>query len=73
MPTVLLVIGASTKEMARVEYTVETAATKGDLVRLVGKMMKNGWEPRGGVSIDIHEENARFLQAMVRAIRAKDE
>ena len=49
------------------EYTIESASTKEDLGRLVRKMIANGWQPIGGVCIDIHEDSARFLQSMVRA------
>tara|TARA_S200000501_G_C20731344_1_gene702963 strand:+ start:620 stop:796 length:177 start_codon:yes stop_codon:yes gene_type:complete len=48
------------------EYTIESASTKEDLGRLVRKMIANGWQPIGGVCIDIHEDSARFLQSMVR-------
>ena len=48
------------------EYTVESSSTKESLTRLVRKMMSNGWRPLGGICIDIHEDDARFLQAMVR-------
>ena len=48
------------------EYTIESASTKEDLGRLVRKMITNGWQPIGGVCIDIHEDTARFLQSMVR-------
>ena len=48
------------------EYTIESSPTREDLGRLIRKMITNGWQPIGGVCIDIHEENARFLQAMVR-------
>ena len=48
------------------EYTIESGATKGDLRRIVRKMMGNGWEPVGGGCIDLHEDSERFLQAMVR-------
>ena len=50
------------------EYSIESASTKDDLNRLVRKMMKNGWQPIGGVCIDIHEDDFRFLQTMVRTI-----
>jgi len=49
------------------EYTIEAAGSKEDLGRLVRKMISNGWQPIGGVCIDIHEDSARFLQSMVRA------
>ncbi len=49
------------------EYTIESAGTKEDLCRLVRKMIANGWQPTGGVCIDIHEDAARFLQSMVRS------
>ncbi len=48
------------------EYTVEAASNRQDLGRIVRKMISNGWQPIGGVCIDIHEEDARFLQSMVR-------
>ena len=48
------------------EYTVEAASNRLDLGRIVRKMISNGWQPIGGVCIDIHEEDARFLQSMVR-------
>ncbi len=48
------------------EYTVESGATKADIRRIVRKMMKNGWQPIGGICIDLHEDEARYLQAMVR-------
>ena len=48
------------------EYTIESAGTKEDLGSLVRKMITNGWQPIGGVCIDIHEDSARFLQSMVR-------
>ena len=48
------------------EYTVESGATKADIRRIVRKMMKNGWHPIGGICIDLHEDEARYLQAMVR-------
>tara|TARA_B100000579_G_C22585392_1_gene735491 strand:- start:456 stop:650 length:195 start_codon:yes stop_codon:yes gene_type:complete len=48
------------------EYTVESGATKTDIRRIVRKMMKNGWQPIGGICIDLHEDEARYLQAMVR-------
>ena len=49
------------------EYTIEAAGSREDLGRLVRKMISIGWHPIGGVCIDIHEDSARFLQAMVRA------
>jgi len=49
------------------EYTIEAAGSREDLGRLVRKMISNGWQPIGGVCIDIHEDSARFLQSMVRA------
>lgn len=49
------------------EYTIEAAGRREDLGRLVRKMISNGWQPIGGVCIDIHEDSARFLQSMVRA------
>ena len=48
------------------EYTVESGATKVDIRRIVRKMMNNGWQPIGGICIDLHEDEARYLQAMVR-------
>jgi Ni,Fe-hydrogenase III large subunit len=48
------------------EYTIERAPSREDLARLVRKMLGNGWQPVGGVCIDIHEDEARFLQSMVR-------
>ena len=48
------------------EYTIEAAANKEDLRRLVKKMIGNGWQPLGGVCIDLHEDKSRYLQAMVR-------
>ena len=48
------------------EYTIESAASKEGLSRLIRKMIKNGWKPLGGICIDIHEDDDRFLQAMVR-------
>ena len=48
------------------EYTIEAAANKEDLRRLVKKMMGNGWLPLGGGGIDLHEDKSRYLQAMVR-------
>ena len=50
------------------EYTIEAGPTKEDLRRLVKKMIGNGWQPLGGLCIDLHEDNARYLQAMVRSI-----
>ena len=49
------------------EYTIEAAGSREDLGRLDRKMITNGWQPIGGVCIDIHEDAARFLQSMVRA------
>ena len=49
------------------EYTIEAAGSREDLGRLVRRMISNGWQPIGGVCIDIHEDSARFLQSMVRA------
>ena len=48
------------------EYPVAAASNRLDLGRIVRKMISNGWQPIGGVCIDIHEEEARFLQSMVR-------
>ena len=48
------------------EYTIERGRSLDDLARIVRKMMRNGWQPTGGVCVDIHEDDARFLQAMVR-------
>ena len=48
------------------EYTIEAAANKEDLRRLVKKMIGNGWQPLGGVCIDLHEDKHRYLQTMVR-------
>ena len=48
------------------EYTIERGRSLDDLARIVRKMMRNGWQPTGGVCVDIHEDEARFLQAMVR-------
>ena len=48
------------------EYTIEAAANKEDLRRLVKKMMGYGCQPLGGVCIDLHEDKSRYLQAMVR-------
>ena len=36
------------------EYTVEAGPTKEDLRRLVKKMIGNGWQPIGGICIDLH-------------------
>ena len=54
------------------EYTVEAGPTKEDLRRLVKKMIGNGWQPIGGICIDLHEDKARYLQAMVRSRREAD-
>ena len=48
------------------EFTIERGATLDDLARVVRKMMKHGWQPVGGICIDIHEDQERFLQSMVR-------
>jgi len=48
------------------EYTIETGSNKKDLIRIVGKMIKNDWVPLGGVCIDIHDDENRFVQAMTR-------
>ena len=48
------------------EYTIEAAANKEDLRRLVRKMIGNGWQPIGGICIDLHEDKSRYLQSMVR-------
>jgi len=50
------------------QYTVERGPTLDDLARIVRKMMKNGWQPSGGIAIDIHEDESRFVQAMVRTV-----
>jgi len=49
------------------EYTVEAASNRRDLIRIVRKMMSKGWQPIGGVAVDIHGEDDRVLQAMVRS------
>ncbi len=49
------------------EYTVEAASNRKDLIRIVRKMMSKGWQPVGGVAVDIHGEDDRVLQAMVRS------
>ena len=49
------------------EYTIEAGPTKEDLRRLVKKMIGNGWQPLGGVCIDLHEDQSRYIQAMVRS------
>ena len=48
------------------ESTVEAASNRKDLIRTVRKMMSKGWQPVGGVAVDIHGEDDRVLQAMVR-------
>ena len=48
------------------EYTVEAASNRRDLIRIVRKMMTKGWQPIGGVAVDIHGEDDRVIQAMVR-------
>ena len=48
------------------EYTVEAAPNRRNLIRIVRKMMAKGWQPIGGVGVDIHGEDDRLLQAMVR-------
>ena len=48
------------------EYTIERGGTLDDLARIVRKMMKNGWQPIGGICVDIHEDSERFIQSMVR-------
>ena len=48
------------------EYTIECGPTRADLIRIVRKMIGNGWKPMGGVCIDIHDKEHRFVQAMTR-------
>ena len=48
------------------EYTIEFSSTRDDLARKVRKMITNGWEPIGGLCVDIHEDDGRFLQCMIR-------
>ena len=48
------------------EYTIESGANKKDLIRIVSKMIKNDWTPSGGICIDIHDDENRFVQAMIR-------
>ncbi len=54
------------------EYTIESGPSKEDLRRIVRKMMGNGWQPIGGLCIDLHDDKARYLQAMVRSRGSDD-
>lgn len=48
------------------EYTIESGPSRADLIRIVRKMIGNGWKPNGGICIDIHDNEHRFVQAMTR-------
>ncbi len=52
--------------IVEIEYTIESGPSRADLIRIVRKMIGNGWKPNGGVCIDIHDNEHRFVQAMTR-------
>jgi len=50
------------------EYSIESGSTRADLMRIVRKMIGKDWVPIGGVCVDIHDDENRFVQAMTRKI-----
>lgn len=48
------------------EYTAVLGDDGGEFKKLVNKMIKDGWEPLGGISVASNGTGALFTQAMIK-------